>query len=532
MSLEIPRIAEKMPDLLTKILITTEAAAVEVPERWEFRGGRNMEIAPSNKIQDRKVWRRFKDERDAAAKIPKGQHKYIVHAQRWFESFAGGAGGLQIRTVPVSTKRVLLPALCKLHSVRRSRTGQEENRPSVLAALIGVGEDNLDVFSSPAVYAIIEYKYRVLAGERSHFMLIMYTLLLLSLLLFVQAYGTSKTMLIEEYPPRGRFRPVDYQRLPFLCLTMWWTWLQNLYFLAQECKQLYVEGLGYLSSGWNKIDSAMAGMLFSVPFLLAFFLPDEVIAVATLLAFLKMLYFFRSFESLSLLITTVSIIMDKMRPFLIVLGVVSMGFAAAFYTLDTRETYFGLYHALWSVFQILFLGDLEGNEFTSPVEFFLLGAFLIVIVVVMFNMLIAIINEEFLGAQERGLLINRLEKARMINEHEEKMTSGPGSVDLEPQHLHLLVPKEEDSVVSRRAPAPRSPCTLAHRHPPPPRAKCPEGVDPTTGAMTDVKLFLRAFKRDMDVFQNQVVDFNRSLKRDLDELQKEVGKLTDELEDD
>jgi hypothetical protein len=217
-----------------------------------------------------------------------------------------------------------------------------------------------------------------------------------------------------------------------LCAVLY---LFSIYFLSNEVRQFWVTGIDYLSSVWNYSDLLPPILIIIVVSLKLNtyynndFQPDNIIytihSLATLLMWMKLLYFLRIFRSTGYLVRTLTDVIYDMKVFLLILFIVYFGFGEAFLRLSEKsdpETQFIMNYAYCWVYAFrLSVGDNATDTFNDtiqPVTLWILWVIAGILTnIVMLNLLISIISESFAKINEKSKEANYQERARIISEN-------------------------------------------------------------------------------------------------------------------
>lgn len=223
-------------------------------------------------------------------------------------------------------------------------------------------------------------------------------------------------------------------------------WITNFYFIYQQVRLIRHAGLmNMMKRGlWDNLDMLLTTTLLVLPAVVIFGEPNEIIelvAITSLLVYAKLLYFMRGFNKLSFLISMIVDIMISLRSFLFVMVVVMWGFAVSFFVSDNNFRFNSLSDSLWHVFNLVFgMTSLDDRSWVAVAA----GTLYMVLIVILFlNILIAVISDGFERVMERSALSTRYEKASIITEIEVLMSEAElNNPDLFPLWIHALVPKE------------------------------------------------------------------------------------------
>eukprot|EP01066_Platyproteum_vivax_P014861 Platyproteum_vivax@DN6634_c0_g1_i1.p1 len=277
-------------------------------------------------------------------------------------------------------------------------------------------EDLQELMKSKPIAALLDFKWDTYC---SNVFLLEFIVYLFFLALFVYVALT-----VPETPPKSMW--VSHQIL-ILCVGA---------YLLGEFQQVYVEGLNYWigpDAVWNYFDLVLVGSIFGMMIIIY----NErhpvwtYTSVASLLVWVRLLYYGLGFEVTGLFVRTLFQITLEISSFLLMLLILILGFAQAWFVLFGRGSL--LSH----------LDDPEGSGFTSfpmavltvyrmmvgenpdvnvvTVNIYSLAYFLIfsmLVPVILINMLIAKMNDSYAArtAQAEGEF--RLAQAKRITEYE------------------------------------------------------------------------------------------------------------------
>lgn len=222
-----------------------------------------------------------------------------------------------------------------------------------------------------------------------------------------------------------------------------------LYLITLELYQARGHWFVHFLDVWNVIDvisyvTVMIGTLLRIIYLGDTSASRCVLSVASLLAWLKVLYFLRGFEGTGHFISIFFVIAFEIRFFLLVLLITLLGFAQSFYMvgLDTVLGV-GLGSGLLSLFEQM-LGTVDVIDFSETVSEQYTSAlyvcFCIVVMLLLLNLLIAQMNNAFLKVAEKGFAAQfKFERAKIIIE-ESFLLSKSQQTDpkLFPRTVHVL----------------------------------------------------------------------------------------------
>lgn len=209
----------------------------------------------------------------------------------------------------------------------------------------------------------------------------------------------------------------------------------SMYFLFNELRQLWVTGFDYLKSVWNYSDLLPPLLIIVIVSLkLNIFYNKEyeptnflytIHSVATLLMWVKLLYFLRIFKSTGYLVRTLTDVIYDMKVFLFILFIVYFGFGEAFLRLseksDPEMQFIDNYAYAWVYSFRLSIGDNATDTFDDtiqPVTLWILWVIAGILTnIVMLNLLISIISDSFAKINEKSKEANYQERARIISEN-------------------------------------------------------------------------------------------------------------------
>ena len=100
---------------------------------------------------------------------------------------------------------------------------------------------------------------------------------------------------------------------------------------------------------------------------------------------------------------------------------VMWGFSVSFYVTDNNEKFPNFMYACWHAFNLIFgMTNIQIQNWVAVLSGTL---YMVIIVILFFNILIAIISDGFERVMERSKLSSRFEKASIITEIEGTMSS-------------------------------------------------------------------------------------------------------------
>eukprot|EP00347_Sterkiella_histriomuscorum_P006211 403353636 len=212
----------------------------------------------------------------------------------------------------------------------------------------------------------------------------------------------------------------------------------SVYFLTNEIRQVINNGVEYFFSVWNYIDVLPIILIIIVisSHLSQQYNEDNnepynflitIHSVASLLMWLKLLYFLRLFQSTGYLVRTIIAVIYEMRIFLLILAIVYCGFGEAFLRLaepmedeETGKFVTNFANAFVYIYRMSLVDnntdsfEMNKQSTTIWILFVLAG---IILPIIMLNLLIAIISLSFEKINEQAELAAFQEKARIIYEN-------------------------------------------------------------------------------------------------------------------
>ena len=199
-----------------------------------------------------------------------------------------------------------------------------------------------------------------------------------------------------------------------------------LYLFALELFQARGHWYVHFLDVWNLIDvishaTVMTGTLLRVVYLEDTAASRCILSVASLLAWLKVLYFLRGFEGTGHFISIFFVIAYEIRFFLLVLLITLLGFAQSFFMVGLDSVYgMGLGTGLMILFEqmigvssVVDFSETVSEQYTSA----LFVVFSIVVILLLLNLLIAQMNNAFMKVAEKGFAAQfKFERAKIIIE--------------------------------------------------------------------------------------------------------------------
>lgn len=292
--------------------------------------------------------------------------------------------------------------------------------------------DNLmrnNIFKAPIVVVALRFAWKAY-GRRFHL------LLLYRFIWFVIIFGIC----CLSFGATGKGLPLDskqrhnYQFMTLGYAPQFFLFLVNLSYVKDEIKLIYINttgpGFGLLkhitSNIWNFINVFLYGCIFMGTSLRILMMresdPSRIcMACASILMAAKMLYFFRAFESTGRLISYLVKIIKGIYYFLIVLGLVLVGFAFAFWIIANGEAplspFSSLDGSLVTTFAYM-MGQFDSSDFDgiSVNQFanYIYVLYMIVSTIILLNLLIAIMGDIYASVEKNALAQFRWEQCNVI----------------------------------------------------------------------------------------------------------------------
>ena len=326
-----------------------------------------------------------------------------------------------------------------------------DSSPLHLITKVAKKMDSLDVFESPILQATIDFKWNKFARSLFYRQFAFF----LSFLVVVVLFGTyaSRTARpqaafpgdTDAYPTLQALADSKdgFGALVLIPFVVGWCGM----FLFNELNQLIHDGLSYFGKIWNYVDMFGFGleMVAAVCWLAR---ADEytvrgLLALGTLLLFIKILYFARGFYQWGPLVRMLVTIIDDMRPFVLILVIFVSSFAVALLIFNAHEQVDDsgveaanegrlLVNAMLFVVASAVFGDKTGytpadSEATDLVlptrtmNTFLFSFLMVIVNIILLNLLIAIMADSYGRVQQFARLEAVYERATIIMEMEQSM---------------------------------------------------------------------------------------------------------------
>jgi hypothetical protein len=311
-----------------------------------------------------------------------------------------------------------------------------------------VEEDRAELFDNDVMKAILQFKWETYAYD--HFMnrFAVY----IAQLLFYTSHG---------------FFPDTTMGIIFGCLGM----LVSFRFVLKELIEMYSGTHSFSFNFWYLLDWAVniCGMyavtlqIMEIPAEIAALAPHPsgvlMSSVFQVLAWGKILYFLLAFEETGPQVKMIIQIVVDIRWFLLILGVIIVGFGGAFHIeLGHANPDFNLVAVWFTMFDMMLNGLGDPPEGDSSIfdkakhqdwAWTLSFAYTLVVTIILLNLLIALMGESAGDVKERSELEFLLGKARIIVQLEEHMAEHPPKFF--PRWLHILRPKRPKDCVDIRS---------------------------------------------------------------------------------
>ena len=281
---------------------------------------------------------------------------------------------------------------------------------------------NIQIFEFKSIQALIDYKWPI-AREYTIKMLFLPFLCYLS---FFIAYSNAFN---------GQVEMTDSMLVGDKVISAF-LYLFSIYFLQNECRQFLSSGLEYLASPWNYAD--FVPPVFIIVIVTMHLKIRDVYtenidwgglatihSLASLLMWVKLLYFLRIFKQTGYLIRMLSEVISDMKVFLLILCIVMIAFGEAFLRLSEMsqpDNQFILNYPLAFIYSYrLAVGDTVTDAYNGTIQPVIVWIYfclcLLITNVVLLNLLIAIISQSFEKINDVSVLANYQERARIIAEN-------------------------------------------------------------------------------------------------------------------
>ncbi len=240
------------------------------------------------------------------------------------------------------------------------------------------------------------------------------------------------------------------------------SFLVSVLFISREVRQMRLRGISeYFENGWNRLELTGYAAVAVTNIWFVFHLPyrNVMMALSVMILVCTTMAHLRGFSEYSPIITTFIQIVNDMGPFFTIVILLWVGGSLAFKALMPNRVEFRSAMALWSVWQMV-LGDTMSNAVkykeeeqwylhgdgptwalaTSIVGKIMSGAFVLVVVVVLMNQLIALMGDSYDRVQENYEVQARISRARVIVDMMELYVDHEDGVVFA-RWIHVLRPK-------------------------------------------------------------------------------------------
>jgi Ion transport protein len=287
-------------------------------------------------------------------------------------------------------------------------------------------QQNTLLFKSEVIAAVTDLHWS-LYGKADHmFRLTMYVLLLVLFTLLKVMFDTwvSSTKLWQ--------RGIGWTLQAIKCIMF------TCYFVWQESRELRYEGFAvWVRDAWNIMDVTAYSLVYAGVIVQACSHPEQpaqskaaniINAVAAVLLWFKLLHYMRSYKATGILGSMILTILMELKSFMLVLAIVVVGFATAFYSIldtdkvssstdDTALKYNTVGAALRTSFAYM-LGDYELAVLDAGPSDVMLSilwvVFTVIVTILLLNILIAIISYKFAKLYETGEDSYMLERTKAV----------------------------------------------------------------------------------------------------------------------
>ena len=221
-----------------------------------------------------------------------------------------------------------------------------------------------------------------------------------------------------------------------------------LYFFMLELYQAKGHWIQHMLDVWNFIDIISYVTVFTGTILRIIYLSETsasriVLSIASLLTWLKLLYFLRGFEGTGHFVAMVFVIAYEIRFFLLVLIIVIFGFSQSFWLIGGDSLYGNLsttttllVEAMLGTFYSVDFSETISEEYSTVLFIF----YCIVIILLLLNLLIAQMNSTYAKVAQKGFAAQfKFERAKIIIEESFLLSKFQESdPKLFPRSIHVL----------------------------------------------------------------------------------------------
>jgi hypothetical protein len=388
----------------------------EGKEQKENEAGSSESKKPSAFVRVCGWWKKGKQQREGDADL----HKLLIHMHNEEEEE-------EEEVEDKERERLWWVCMRPLLGIEETPLNEEEVTPYVVdlegfggSKIIGAlaRSTQLELFETDAVAHLIQWKWDSFGAKVHTFLVTVYMMFIVSFCWW------SNLVLNNESSHTPEAERWAYATTAFAS-----------FFLLLELAQMCHQGIMHFKDALNWLDMGAA----CLPLYLTryWFAGEEhealraMFTLASCVVCLRVLTYLRSLEETGSFIGLVLMVMKDMGPFLVILGIVLVAFAGAFYHLgafkDSDDPTAGgaLFGAYMMMFGELYLEDQsewwtrgEGRGLASPLGKAVQSVFLLFVLVIMLNLLIAIISDTFEKVTEKEVAQFRSERARLIVEYE------------------------------------------------------------------------------------------------------------------
>jgi WD40 repeat protein len=214
----------------------------------------------------------------------------------------------------------------------------------------------------------------------------------------------------------------------------------DLYFVYKEGGQFLMSPLEFLTDIWNLIDggiivTGLTGNLLRLSFWRDTQASRVMLSLTSILMWFNVLFYLRAFESTGPLVSMILRIAEDMKPLMMVVFLVLLGFSQAFWLLSSERLdhdgdpstnpFSTIPSSLLNSFSFM-LGGYDPLAFDSvPLESFALllsCLYMLIVSILLLNLLIAMMGDSYGDVREKGLAQWRLEQCQLIIENAATMS--------------------------------------------------------------------------------------------------------------
>ncbi|CDW87954.1 wd-40 repeat protein [Stylonychia lemnae] len=288
--------------------------------------------------------------------------------------------------------------------------------------------EDIQIFNNKAIMCLIDFMWPIAKRQTIKYLFVPF---LVYLALFV-SYSNVLCGQVEQ----------NYHIYDAKIVIIALLYVMSIYLLINEVRQVYKLKLNYFRSIWNYSDiSPPILVIIVISFHLrhhvdnSYELPSFIITLhsfASLLVWIKFLYFLRIFRTTGYLINMLSTVLWDMKIFLLILLIIYLGFAEAFLRLaesSEEEFNFAKNYAYALVYAFrLSIGDTDTDLFDDnkqPITIWIIFILCALYTnIVMLNLLIAIISQSFEKINNNANQASYQERSRIIFENNYLISKG------------------------------------------------------------------------------------------------------------